>query len=215
MVKQSLVFAKKKTKEAITVYKHNTIYCVLSKQCCVSILCLNQVHTFSIGGSGSIGEEDCLFLDITVPGGVVSGANKPVMVWIHGGGYYSGTGITYIGGPLATTGDVIVVSINYRLGIFGFLSDGPGNNNYFVNEQSFETLQFLLYLLVEVANFAGTDIYEQAVLILIQPTGVQTLVHLNWDSCRYSVHTCVKHIAYLNESNTVSDICLCLHIGLY
>lgn len=75
-----------------------------------------------------IGDEDCLFLDITVPGGVNLTARKPVMVWFHGGGFTSSSGGGYIGAPLATTGDVIVVSVNYRLGIFGFLSDGPGNN---------------------------------------------------------------------------------------
>ena len=65
-------------------------------------------------------------MDITIPGQVRAGARKPVMVWIHGGAYVSGVGSAFIGGPLATTGDVIVVSINYRLGIFGFLADGPG-----------------------------------------------------------------------------------------
>ena len=58
-----------------------------------------------------------------------AGAKKPVMVYIHGGGYYAGTAIGYIGGPLATAGDVIVVAMNYRLGIFGFLSDGPGKSD--------------------------------------------------------------------------------------
>lgn len=51
---------------------------------------------------------------------------KAVMVSIHGGGYFCGYGSGYIGAPLAVTGDVIVVTFNYRLGILGFLSDGPG-----------------------------------------------------------------------------------------
>ena len=73
-----------------------------------------------------LGEEDCLFLDVVVPGGASSDGKKPVMVWIHGGGYLYGHRMQYIPAVLATHGDVIVVTINYRLGIFGFLSDRRG-----------------------------------------------------------------------------------------
>ena len=48
------------------------------------------------------------------------------MVWMHGGGYIIGSGIGHVGTALAVTGDVIVITMNYRLGILGFLSDGPG-----------------------------------------------------------------------------------------
>ena len=61
-----------------------------------------------------------------MPGGVQTQTLKPVMVWIHGGAFTAGTGSFYLSGPLAVHGDVIVVNINYRLGIFGFLSDGEG-----------------------------------------------------------------------------------------
>lgn len=48
------------------------------------------------------------------------------MLWIHGGGFESGTASTYdfYGVPLVAVGDVIIVTINYRLGVFGFLSTG-------------------------------------------------------------------------------------------
>ena len=72
------------------------------------------------------GNEDCLTLDIAVPGGVESLAKKPVMVWIHGGGYMMGSGQCFILPSLALTGDVIMVSINYRLGILGFLAPTKG-----------------------------------------------------------------------------------------
>jgi len=49
------------------------------------------------------------------------------MVYLHGGAYHLGSGSNYIAGPLAVTGGVIVVTLNYRLGVLGFLSDGPGN----------------------------------------------------------------------------------------
>ncbi len=65
--------------------------------------------------------EDCLFLNIWKPrkSGVF-----PVMVWIHGGGYYVGAGSEpqYLGDRLAEAGDVIVVTINYRLSVIGFLT---------------------------------------------------------------------------------------------
>ena len=76
---------------------------------------------------GFMGSEDCLFMDITVPGGINPQANRAVMIWIHGGGMTSGTGSDFYGAPLALYGDVIVVTINYRLGIMGFLYDGDGS----------------------------------------------------------------------------------------
>ena len=50
----------------------------------------------------------------------------PVMVWIHGGGYALGSASQpfYNGIPLAAVGDVIIVTINYRLDVFGFLTTG-------------------------------------------------------------------------------------------
>ncbi|XP_067946461.1 acetylcholinesterase-like [Watersipora subatra] len=77
-----------------------------------------------------IGDEDCLFMDITVPGGVDPTNKKPVMVWIHGGGYMFGSKDNYIGASLAKHGDVIVVTINYRVDVLGFLFNGPGTGNF-------------------------------------------------------------------------------------
>jgi len=63
--------------------------------------------------------EDCLYLNIYRPrkSGVF-----PVMFWIHGGGYVFGSGNGYRGDRLAEFGEVVVVTINYRLGVFGFLA---------------------------------------------------------------------------------------------
>jgi len=66
-------------------------------------------------------DEDCLFLNVWKPN---TNTNKrPVMVWIHGGGFYTGTGShpIYNGSDLAQKGDVIIVTLNYRLGALGFL----------------------------------------------------------------------------------------------
>lgn len=73
------------------------------------------------------GTEDCLYLNIFVPNDISVTNNKSVMIWIHGGAFVTGTGGSFDGSELATSGDVIVVTINYRLNIFGFISTGDSN----------------------------------------------------------------------------------------
>ena len=67
--------------------------------------------------------EDCLLLNVWTP--AVDDARRPTMVWIHGGGYTIGSGSEpyYTGANLAARGDVVVVTINYRLNVLGFLND--------------------------------------------------------------------------------------------
>jgi para-nitrobenzyl esterase len=64
--------------------------------------------------------EDCLFLNIYTP--TTSTAKRPVMVWFHGGGYTGGQGGDYDGRPFVKNHDAIVVTVNYRRGVFGFLA---------------------------------------------------------------------------------------------
>jgi para-nitrobenzyl esterase len=61
--------------------------------------------------------EDCLYLNVTAPAGAV---RRPVVVWVHGGGFFMGAGANYDARRFAGRGDVVVVTINYRLGVFGF-----------------------------------------------------------------------------------------------
>lgn len=63
--------------------------------------------------------EDCLRLNVWTPG--CDGARRPVMVWLHGGGFEAGTGsmLLYDGTNVARRGDVVVVTINHRLNVFG------------------------------------------------------------------------------------------------
>jgi len=65
--------------------------------------------------------EDCLSLNVWTPG--LDGGGRPVMVWIHGGAFVGGSGSTpwYDGTAFVTRGDVVVVTLNYRLGALGFL----------------------------------------------------------------------------------------------
>jgi para-nitrobenzyl esterase len=73
-----------------------------------------------LGGTAGQKSEDCLYLNIWTP--ACDSAKRPVMVWIHGGAFLTGAGSvgTYNGKYLATRGDVVIVTINYRLGVFGF-----------------------------------------------------------------------------------------------
>ncbi len=71
--------------------------------------------------------EDCLFLNVYVPHKKAVAARdlrrkRPVMVWIHGGAFQVGSAENYDPTKLVTTGDVVVVTVNYRLGALGFLA---------------------------------------------------------------------------------------------
>ena len=65
-------------------------------------------------------DEDCLTLNVQTPG--LDDAARPVLVWIHGGGYRNGQGAVpwYNGARFAANGDIVAVTINYRLGALGF-----------------------------------------------------------------------------------------------
>ena len=79
-----------------------------------------------LGGHGSPPfDEDCLTLNVWTPG--ADAAARPVLVWIHGGGFVSGSGSmpTYSGESFARDGDLVVVTLNYRLGPLGYLYFGP------------------------------------------------------------------------------------------
>jgi para-nitrobenzyl esterase len=83
------------------------------------------------------GSEDCLFVNVWAPAGATGSSDLPVMVHIHGGGFVVGSGESD-NTLLATTGHEVIVSMNYRLGIFGFLADpalGPNSGDYGLQDQ--------------------------------------------------------------------------------
>jgi para-nitrobenzyl esterase len=112
------------------------------------------------GGGGS---ENCLFLNVYTPQNVLledllqdHGRGLPVMVWIHGGSLTSGAGSIYDPSQLVKKG-VIVVTINYRLGLLGFFADsaidaeGHENGNYGMMDQQFA----LNWVQRNIAGFGG------------------------------------------------------------
>ncbi len=96
--------------------------------------------------------EDCLFLNVFTPG--CDDRKRPVLVWIHGGAYTTGTGAMpwYDGSALCTMGDVVVVTVNYRLGAFGF----AGTSNNGLRDQ----VEALRWVHQAIASFGGdpTDV---------------------------------------------------------
>lgn len=74
------------------------------------------------GNGPRIDNEDCLYLNVYAPSVIPAGQKLPVLFMIHGGGLTTGAGDQHDGSLLVQSDDMVVVSINYRLGPFGFLS---------------------------------------------------------------------------------------------
>ncbi|MFF4010826.1 carboxylesterase/lipase family protein [Streptomyces sp. NPDC001717] len=98
-------------------------------------------------------DEDCLTLNVWAPR--AGGDKRPVMVWIHGGGFISGSGSlpNYSGETFALGGDLVVVTINYRLGPLGYLYFGEdgADGNFWLTDQ----LAALEWVRDNIAAFGG------------------------------------------------------------
>ncbi|HET7739431.1 MAG TPA: carboxylesterase family protein, partial [Mycobacterium sp.] len=81
--------------------------------------CLQDVDDLEMGRHT---DEDCLTLNVWTPPVSEQRSLRPVMVWIHGGAFINGSGGIYDSRWLASRGDVLVVTLNYRLGTMGFLA---------------------------------------------------------------------------------------------
>ncbi|XP_013767462.1 liver carboxylesterase 2-like [Pundamilia nyererei] len=97
--------------------------------------------------------EDCLYLNIYTPANRANNAKLPVMVWIHGGGFTLGSASTYDGSPLAAYQDVVVVLIQYRLGLLGFLS--TGDEHISGNFGLLDQVEALKWIQQHIHNFGG------------------------------------------------------------
>ncbi|WP_097214489.1 MULTISPECIES: carboxylesterase/lipase family protein [unclassified Streptomyces] len=85
---------------------------------------------------GGSTDENCLYLNVTTPA-ATSRHPRPVIVWLHGGGFTTGAGSSYDVHRMATRGDVVVVTVNYRLGALGFLAHAglPGSGTFGLADQ--------------------------------------------------------------------------------
>ena len=104
--------------------------------------------------------EDCLTLNVWTPAGAVGGpSDRPVMVWIHGGGFRQGSGahMLSLGRVLAARGDAVVVTVNYRLGALGFLShpDLADDHGVCGNWAILDLVAALQWVREEIGAFGG------------------------------------------------------------
>jgi para-nitrobenzyl esterase len=116
--------------------------------------------------------EDCLTLNLFVPEG--ESDPRAVMVWLHGGAFQTGTasGPVYDGAALARAGDVIVVTLNYRVGALGFLATGvPGGANLGLQDQ----VAAMRWVQDEIAAFGGDP---KRVTVFGESAGAGSLVAL-------------------------------------
>ena len=117
------------------------------------------IPEFSIMNRREAMGEDCLCLNVWTPG-LNDGVKRPVMVWFHGGGYATGAGSvdTYDGTNLAAKHGAVVVTVNHRLNIFGFLYlAGLGQEKYAAtsNLGMLDIIQSLEWVRDNIEKFGG------------------------------------------------------------
>ena len=103
--------------------------------------------------------EDCLRINIWTPG-ISDGKKRPVMFWIHGGGFTAGSSQelpSYDGENLSNKGDVVVVSINHRLNVLGFLDLSAYGEKYkhSANNSMLDIVAALEWVKTNISNFGG------------------------------------------------------------
>ncbi|KAI9043578.1 putative cholinesterase [Aspergillus affinis] len=141
----------------------------------VSASCIQSDSAF--GTLGSDISEDCLYLNVYTPVLPPSARNttgKPVAVYFYGGAFTQGSAsmIDYDGGNLASRNDVIVVTVNYRVGVLGWLATGNlTTGNYGTRDQ----IQALRWVQQHIAAFGGDP---SRVTIFGQSAGGQSVVAL-------------------------------------
>jgi len=124
-----------------------------------SPMCPQPVESSSSMMTGAVTKtmsEDCLYLNVWAPG-QQAGEPLPVMVWIHGGAFVTGSGSlpTYDGHSFATRGNVILVTINYRLGPFGFVHLSPFHEALSSNVGLLDQIAALTWVKDNIAAFGG------------------------------------------------------------
>lgn len=114
---------------------------------------------FAFDWNDGFPDEDCLRVNIWTPG-LKDGKKRPVMVWLHGGGYAAGSGQelpSYDGSNLAKNGDVVVVTLNHRLNTLGFLDLSAFGDKYAKsgNAGLLDLVAALQWVNKNIASFGG------------------------------------------------------------
>lgn len=121
---------------------------------------LNDPIAFAFNWDDGFAGEDCQRLNIWTKASGKDGKKRPVMVWLHGGGYSAGSGQElpgYDGANLADKGDVVVVSLNHRLNVLGYLDLSDFGDKYAVsaNVGMLDIIAALQWVNKNIENFGG------------------------------------------------------------
>uniref|UniRef100_A0A8C4MMA8 Carboxylic ester hydrolase n=1 Tax=Equus asinus asinus TaxID=83772 RepID=A0A8C4MMA8_EQUAS len=149
----SLRFAPPQPADPWPFVKNATSYPPMCSQDTVAGQMLSDLFTNRKENTSVQISEDCLYLNIYTPADLTKESRLPVMVWIHGGGLVLGGASTYDGLVLSAHKNMVVVIIQYRLGIWGFLS--TGDEHCRGNWGHLDQLAALRWVQENIANFGG------------------------------------------------------------
>ncbi|KAM5298036.1 liver carboxylesterase 1 [Glossophaga mutica] len=149
----ALRFAPPQPAEPWTFVKNTTSYSPMCSQDAMAGQVISELFTNHKENIPLKFSEDCLYLNVYTPADLTKKSRLPVMVWIHGGGLMIGGASTYGGLALSAQEHVVVVIIQYRLGIWGFFSTGdehsPGNWGHL------DQVAALRWVQENIASFGG------------------------------------------------------------
>uniref|UniRef100_A0A8D2DZH9 Carboxylic ester hydrolase n=1 Tax=Sciurus vulgaris TaxID=55149 RepID=A0A8D2DZH9_SCIVU len=149
----SLRFAPPQPAEPWSSVKNTTSYPPMCSQDVEMAQVLSELFTFRKENILLTFSEDCLYLNIYTPADLRGRSRLPVMVWIHGGGLVVGGASTYDGLALSAHENVVVVTIQYRLGMWGFFSTGDEHSRG--NWGHLDQVAALHWVQDNIANFGG------------------------------------------------------------
>ncbi|XP_011288382.1 liver carboxylesterase 1 isoform X1 [Felis catus] len=149
----SLRFAPPQPAEPWNFVKNTTSYPPMCSQDAAGGQVLSDLFTNRKESIPLTFSEDCLYLNIYTPVDLRKKNRLPVMVWIHGGGLMVGGASTYSGLVLSAHENVVVVTIQYRLGIWGYFSTGDEHSRG--NWGLLDQVAALRWVQENIANFGG------------------------------------------------------------
>jgi len=153
----------------------------------------------------TMSSEDCLYLNIYRPYNsfVNNQTFLPILIWIHGGGFTSGSSALYDASVLALTQNIIVVTINYRLGAFGFfyLADTDANGNQALRDQNLA----IKWIYTNAATFGGD---QKRITLSGQSSGSRSVgYHLLYrDSWPYFTSAIMQSGTPLTPTNVLTPV---------
>ncbi|KAJ3995089.1 Alpha/Beta hydrolase protein [Lentinula boryana] len=117
----------------------------------------NPLENLDKRASASANPEDCLFLNVYFPGDTVPTESLPTLVWIHGGGYVAGDAASFTGSDLMreANNEIVLVIMQYRLGLFGFLAGSEVEENGDLNAGLLDQDFALRWVQTHISKFGG------------------------------------------------------------